>query len=321
MDSTALLAASSVDSALLAWYDSGPPRLSIGVSADGPPRTRREGGGGGGGGGADGGTCVGRVCRDANNGMVLRSYKTTATPRNGLSAVGRDHLVAAQNTKGTLHFWSMRKVIRPSLWSTRPGLLLLKRHYSRLTRRGLVAGGRAGAAVAPQLHAGGRGACMLQYKRASVRRGWSFGHGAYSSLPLAKPYHTHPATTPSWAKDAGSTDPNRTFASRETLRVLFSRDIHHPEGCIPAPHSCGAVGAGQVHMWETASGRLLKSWPAHYKAVTALAFTDDDSLLLSASEDTVVHTWSLLVVLDAFAEDFAPPVPMYSWYDLLPSSR
>lgn len=68
-----------------------------------------------------------------------------------------------------------------------------------------------------------------------------------------------------------------------------------------------------MHVWETASGRLLKSWPAHYKAVTALAFTDDDSLLLSCSEDTVVHTWSLLVVLDAFAEDTAPPVPMYSW--------
>jgi hypothetical protein len=56
------------------------------------------------------------VRRDANNGTVLRSYKTTATPRNGLSAVGRDHLVAAQNTKGTLHFWSMRKVTRLSLW-------------------------------------------------------------------------------------------------------------------------------------------------------------------------------------------------------------
>jgi pre-rRNA-processing protein IPI3 len=87
------------------------------------------------------------------------------------------------------------------------------------------------------------------------------------------------------------------------LRVVYAR------------RSRGAVGTGQVHVWETASGRLLKSWPAHYKAVTALAFTDDDSLLLSASEDTVVHTWSLLVVLDAFAEDPAPPVPMYSWYD------
>jgi WD40 repeat protein len=64
---------------------------------------------------------------------------------------------------------------------------------------------------------------------------------------------------------------------------------------------------------QVSSGRLLRAWPAHYKAVTAISFTDDDSLLVTASEDTVVNVWSLMTVLDAFNEDPAPPVPMFAW--------
>lgn len=46
---------------------------------------------------------------------------------------------------------------------------------------------------------------------------------------------------------------------------------------------------------QVATGRLLKKWRAHYRAVTCLVFTDDDSLLVSGSEDGSVRVWPLLM--------------------------
>ena len=40
---------------------------------------------------------------------MLKAYKTASTPRNGLAALGPDHLVAGQTGKGTMHFWTLRK--------------------------------------------------------------------------------------------------------------------------------------------------------------------------------------------------------------------
>lgn len=47
--------------------------------------------------------------------------------------------------------------------------------------------------------------------------------------------------------------------------------------------------------FQVASGSLLKNWHAHYRAVTCLVFSDDDSLLISGSEDGSVKVWSLLM--------------------------
>eukprot|EP00976_Prorocentrum_cordatum_P074877 1181684-Prorocentrum_minimum.AAC.4 len=147
---------------------------------------------------------------DVGTGTQLKSFKTTATPRNGMCAIGREHLVTAQLGKGSLHFWSLQK----------EGML------------------------------------------------------------------------------------HRSFTSEGISVVRASHD----------GHLCVAGGvSGMIYVWEVASGKLLYSWAAHYKKVTAVAFTDDDSLLLTASEDTVVSTWSLLALLDVYKPDVAPPTPMYSW--------
>ena len=45
---------------------------------------------------------------------------------------------------------------------------------------------------------------------------------------------------------------------------------------------------------QVMSGRLLMKWHAHYRAVTCLVFSEDDSLLISGSEDGCVRVWSLL---------------------------
>ena len=47
--------------------------------------------------------------------------------------------------------------------------------------------------------------------------------------------------------------------------------------------------------FQVATGRLLKKWRAHYRAVTCLVFTEDDSLLVSGSEDGSVRVWPLLM--------------------------
>ncbi len=44
---------------------------------------------------------------------------------------------------------------------------------------------------------------------------------------------------------------------------------------------------------QMATGRLLRVWEAHYKGVTALAWTQDDMFLLSAGEDALLHLWDL----------------------------
>lgn len=56
--------------------------------------------------------------------------------------------------------------------------------------------------------------------------------------------------------------------------------------------------SGDIYLWEVASGRLLKKWHGHFKAVTCLVFPDDESLLISGSEDGAVKVWSLFKIFD-----------------------
>jgi hypothetical protein len=66
-------------------------------------------------------------------------------------------------------------------------------------------------------------------------------------------------------------------------------------------------------MWEVASGDLVRSWDGHYKAVSSLAFTDDDSFLVSGSEDAMVNVWNILDLADDAQSN--APVPMCAWTD------
>lgn len=49
-------------------------------------------------------------CRDLSTGTHLATYKGNSCPRNGLCCVGEDHMVAAQTSKDSLHFWVWHKV-------------------------------------------------------------------------------------------------------------------------------------------------------------------------------------------------------------------
>jgi pre-rRNA-processing protein IPI3 len=55
---------------------------------------------------------------------------------------------------------------------------------------------------------------------------------------------------------------------------------------------------GDIYLWEVLTGRLLKKWHAHYRAVTCLVYSDDESLLISGAEDGAIRVWSLLMMFD-----------------------
>ncbi|XP_010248940.1 PREDICTED: protein ROOT INITIATION DEFECTIVE 3-like [Nelumbo nucifera] len=60
----------------------------------------------------------------------------------------------------------------------------------------------------------------------------------------------------------------------------------------------GGALSGNAYVWEIMSGRLLKTWRAHPKALNCLAFSGDDSLLISGSCDGVIRIWSMISLLD-----------------------
>lgn len=75
--------------------------------------------------------------------------------------------------------------------------------------------------------------------------------------------------------------------------------------------------SGTIYIWDVASGRLLRSWAAHYKAVTALMFVGGSGLLVSGGEDTLVNVWQLAdlldVTLDPSSIQYTRPAPLYAW--------
>ncbi|CAI9280958.1 unnamed protein product [Lactuca saligna] len=57
----------------------------------------------------------------------------------------------------------------------------------------------------------------------------------------------------------------------------------------------GGGVSGHIYLWGVATSRLLKKWHRRYRPVTCLVFSNDQSLLISGSEDGTVRVWSLLI--------------------------
>lgn len=87
---------------------------------------------------------------------------------------------------------------------------------------------------------------------------------------------------------------------------VYSRETGSHEATTPFAsriHSClvtmdgtllalGAEGGG-LYLWETCTGRLLSTAQAHLSAVTALAADVTGNFVLSGSDDSNIHVWSL----------------------------
>ncbi|RUS19539.1 WD40-repeat-containing domain protein [Endogone sp. FLAS-F59071] len=78
-------------------------------------------------------------------------------------------------------------------------------------------------------------------------------------------------------------------------------------------YCAGGTEGGKVYVWEIATGNLLRIFDAHYKRVSVLRFTNDDTALVSGGDDAGVNVWLLSSLLDDTATD--APTPHYSWPD------
>ncbi|ESW11388.1 hypothetical protein PHAVU_008G025800 [Phaseolus vulgaris] len=81
----------------------------------------------------------------------------------------------------------------------------------------------------------------------------------------------------------------------------------------PGTFIVGGALSGDIYFWEVETGRLLKKWRAHFRAVTCMVFSEDDSLLISGSEDGTVRVWSLFMIFDDFRGQQANNLYEYSF--------
>jgi pre-rRNA-processing protein IPI3 len=59
----------------------------------------------------------------------------------------------------------------------------------------------------------------------------------------------------------------------------------------------GGGQSGRLYAWEAGSGRLLAAFEAHYNAISCIATTDDDSYVITAGGDAIIHVWLLADIL------------------------
>lgn len=74
----------------------------------------------------------------------------------------------------------------------------------------------------------------------------------------------------------------------------------------------GGGVSGDIYIWQVATGRLLKKWHAHYRAVSRLVYVDQ-STLISGAEDGCVRVWSLLMIFDDIRRNEAKHLFEYSF--------
>uniref|UniRef100_A0A2P2KS70 Uncharacterized protein MANES_18G038500 n=1 Tax=Rhizophora mucronata TaxID=61149 RepID=A0A2P2KS70_RHIMU len=77
----------------------------------------------------------------------------------------------------------------------------------------------------------------------------------------------------------------------------------------------GGGVSGNIYLWEVATGRLLRKWRAHYRSVTCMVFTEDNSLLVSGSEDGGVRVWSLFMIFDEHQREQLSQLYEYSFQE------
>ena len=105
----------------------------------------------------------------------------------------------------------------------------------------------------------------------------------------------------------------RNYAPARVSALLQPARAHCDRACSSSfPLLVAGCHSGSVIAWEVSSGRLLRTWQAHYRGVSALCLSPDGSLLLSGGEDGVVHVWPLIAALAPAAGGGAARA-LHSW--------
>src|SRR5262249_52880773 len=83
-------------------------------------------------------------------------------------------------------------------------------------------------------------------------------------------------------------------ASAQSLKPAWSRPAHQGEVRCLAYSPDGSLIAtggtdGQVRLWRSGDGTLVRSDPGHFDVVNTVAFSPDGTFLYSGSEDRLVY--------------------------------
>ncbi|KAF4675038.1 hypothetical protein FOL47_008349 [Perkinsus chesapeaki] len=65
----------------------------------------------------------------------------------------------------------------------------------------------------------------------------------------------------------------------------------------PAQLLIGGGVSGTIYVWQVSTGRLLRTWKAHYSSVTQMRLTADSTYLVTASQDTTIKVFTLSSLL------------------------
>lgn len=96
----------------------------------------------------------------------------------------------------------------------------------------------------------------------------------------------------------------------------FPAEAIRPIACnSQGTYIAGGGISGDIYFWEVATGKLLKKWHAHYRAVSCLVFNDDQSLLISGAEDGCLRVWSLFLIFDTVRREEARHLFEYSFHE------
>ena len=99
--------------------------------------------------------------------------------------------------------------------------------------------------------------------------------------------------------------PNKTPSA---FKYIVAEEIFILAASHSGAYIAGGGMSGRVYLWHYETGILVRMWDAHYKKVTGLTWTIDDDLLYSASEDTQLHSWSMVQLLHTLNSSVSPLV-------------
>ncbi|VVA21756.1 PREDICTED: WD [Prunus dulcis] len=119
-----------------------------------------------------------------------------------------------------------------------------------------------------------------------IHKHGSVGGGAISMWPLNKPQQ-----------------PIRSYPLEAIGPLSCTKD---------GVYLAGGALSGNVYLWEVANGKLLKTWRGHHRSLNCMLFSDDGSLLVSASDDGMICVWSMVGLLDMEDSQSFPSLLHYS---------
>lgn len=90
----------------------------------------------------------------------------------------------------------------------------------------------------------------------------------------------------------------------------------------------GGGASGTCFVWNALGGTLCRSFKAHYRSVTAMAWSDCGNFLVTGGADGMIHVFSLLHLVEKDSDDTVTPIRTWSVHHLpvtallaMPSSR